>query len=753
MATMFLLAAIFIFTFHSASSSNTSYQTYIVHVDLPPTEEDGFSGQSNLETWYHSFLPPSSEAATSDSDNHYTPSSRIVHMYRNVITGFAAKLSPEEVKEMEKKPGFMHARPHKKYQLHTTHSPNFLGLHQGVGAWPASNYGKGVIIGVIDTGITPGHPSFNDQGMPPPPPKWKGKCELSGTLSCNNKLIGARNFASYFPGPPIDNFGHGTHTASTAAGNFVSGANVFGQANGTASGIAPLAHLAIYKVGSHENGTDVLFDKDLLAGMDAAIEDGVDVLSLSLAGDSVSHASPFHEDVVAIGAFSAVKRGIFVTCSAGNDGPSHSSLYNTAPWILTVGASTTDRKIKATALLGNGEAYEGESFYQPEEGGSSSEELLPLVYGALCGSELLGEIGVKGKVVLCEIGTFNNGQDVKDAGGAAMIGINDETDDYYTEPIPHVLPATLVNYEAALKIKAYIEDANSSTPTSAILFGGTVIGDKTAPMVTPFSSRGPNLVSPGIIKPDIIGPGANILAAWPVSIDNNIKEKTATYNMVSGTSMSCPHLSGVAALVKSAHPDWSPAMVKSAIMTSSTQTNLGNIPILDQRHQPADVFAVGAGHVNPPAALNPGLVYDISARDYISYLCFLYTERQVAAIVNRKIDCSSKSEYSGVPEAQLNYPSFSVVLGQDIGYAYSRTVTNVGEAESTYYAKIECFPGVSIFVEPTVLSFTEVKQQLTYEVYFSRTEFTTNGSYVQGSISWVSTKHVVRIPVSVKLVL
>ncbi|KAL8053728.1 hypothetical protein ABFX02_05G092400 [Erythranthe guttata] len=740
---MFLLAAICIFTYHLGISANSSFETYIVHLDLPA--EFGQLLSEDLEPWYDSFLP--SETAAELNGNNPS-SSRIVHAYRNVITGFAAKLSPDEVKEMEKKRGFLYARPQRKYGFHTTHSPNFLGLHQFVGSWPGSNYGEGVIIGMIDSGITPAHPSFDDEGMPPPPAKWKGKCELNGTLSCNNKLIGARNFASELPGPPIDDFGHGTHTASTSAGNFVSGANVFGQANGTASGIAPLAHLAIYKVGSLGS----LLESDILAGMDAAIEDGVDVISLSIGGPS----TPFYEDSIAIGAFSAIEKGIFVSCSAGNGGPDDSSLSNEAPWILTVGASTIDRKIKATAFVGYKEAYDGESLYQPK----GSSKLLPLVYGgndtigAWCDdSGFLADVDVKGKVVLCEmggdIGPVEQGQVVKDAGGAAMILMNDEIDGYFTIPLPHVLPATLVSHDAGVKIKAYI-NSSSTTPIAAISFGGTVIGDKNAPTVTSFSSRGPNSASPGILKPDIIGPGASILAAWPLSIDNYTNEK-ATFNMISGTSMSCPHLSGVAALIKSAHPDWSPAMIKSAIMTSSTQINLGNNPILNEQHLPADVFAIGAGHVNPPMALDPGLVYDISTDDYILYLCFLYTEQQVATIVHKKINCNGP-KYTGVPEAQLNYPSFSVVLGYT-GYIYSRTVTNVGEAESTYYARVESVPGVNVTVEPTVLSFTEVKQQSTYKVYFSRQEFTTNGSYVQGSIAWISTKHVVRIPISVKLVL
>lgn len=139
-----------------------------------------------------------------------------------------------------------------------------------------------------------------------------------------------------------------------------------------------------------------------------------------------------------------------------------------------------------------------------------------------------------------------------------------------------------------------------------------------APEVISFSSRGPSLVSPGILKPDIIGPGVNILAAWPVSLDN-LKNEVAPFNIISGTSMSCPHLAGIAALLKSVHPDWSPAAIKSAIMTSASQHNLAHQAILDERHLPADIFAIGAGHVNPSSAVDPGLVYDLHLQpdDYI----------------------------------------------------------------------------------------------------------------------------------------
>ncbi|KAL3645619.1 hypothetical protein CASFOL_010799 [Castilleja foliolosa] len=730
---IFLISVISLLTYHSVNAV-ISRQTYIVHVDFPASQRQLPGDSEALEAWYHSFLPP----------NPIEPS-RMGHKYRNVITGFTAHLSPDELQQMQKKEGFLHAWPEKKYSITTTHSPSFLGLHQNLGSWQASNYGKGVIIGVLDSGITPNHPSFNDEGVPPVPARWKGKCDLKGAYSCNNKLIGARNFATLDPGPPIDRDGHGTHTASTAAGNFVPGANLLDQANGTASGISPRAHLAVYKVCSY----DGCLGGDILAGIDAAVEDGVDVLSISLGGDSV----PFYIDEMTVGAFAAMKKGILVSCSANNNGPESYSLSNEAPWMLTVGASTDDRRIVATARLGNNEEYDGESGNQVND---FSSDLFPLIYpdnrGKFCGAGSLDEFDIKAKVVLCERGgdvsRIAKGQTVKDAGGVAMILINGKPDGYSTLVDAHVLPATHLSHVDGEKIKAYIN--STSNPMATIIFKGTMIGDKRAPVVASFSSRGPNSESPGILKPDIIGPGSSILAAWNESIDKNGNGKAvANFNIISGTSMACPHLSGVAALIKSAHTDWSPAMIKSAIMTTAAQTNLNDGLILDERYLPANIFGIGAGHVNPSRALDPGLVYDVKIQDYVSYLCSIYNAIQVRAIVGKKIDCR-RSKYRGVPEAQLNYPSFAVRLGHN-SQEYSRTVTNVGDAKSTYYVRIGSVPGVNVTVKPTVLNFCKKNQKKTYKICFSRQEFITYGSYVQGSIAWVSAKHIVRIPVSVHL--
>lgn len=424
--------------------------------------------------------------------------------------------------------------------------------------------------------------------------------------------------------PPIDEDGHRTHVAGTAAGRFVKNAGVLGLANGTAVGVAPQAHLAIYKVCQK---VDKCFESDILAGIDAAVNDGVDVLSMSLVG---KFSVPFYQDVLAVGSFVAIQKGIFVSCSAGNIGPSNSTVSNEAPWILTVGASTIDRSFKVVAKLGNGEGFDGESLFQPE---NFSSAMMPLIYAgssgkpnaSFCAEGSIEETDVKGKIVLCERGgavtRIAKGVVVKKAGGAAMILMNQENDGSTITAEAHVLPATHVSYAAGLKIKAFIN--STAEPTAAILFKGTSIGDPLAPVVASFSSRGPSIENPGILKPDIIGPGVNILAAWPFSVDGNPNARL-TFNVQSGTSMSCPHLSGVAALLKSAHPNWSPAAIKSAIMTTADLLNLDNKPFVDENFVPADIFAIGAGHVNPSRANDPGLVYDIHPDDYIPMWFGLY---------------------------------------------------------------------------------------------------------------------------------
>ncbi|EYU29557.1 hypothetical protein MIMGU_mgv1a0023062mg, partial [Erythranthe guttata] len=300
-----------------------------------------------------------------------------------------------------------------------------------------------------------------------------------------------------------------------------------------------------------------------------------------------------------------------------------------------------------------------------------------------------------------------------------------------------------IGYTDGLKIQAYLN--STSKPKATIAFKGTVLGDNRAPVVAPFSSRGPNIASPGILKPDIIGPGFNILAAWPNSIFPN-----TTFYMISGTSMSCPHLSGVAALLKSAHPDWSPAVIKSAIMTTADFTNRAGNPIENDKMQPAELFAIGSGHVNPTRANDPGLVYDISPDDYIPYLCGMnFTDKEVSVVVQRNVDCS---DVNSIIDSQLNYPSFSIILGST-PQSYTRTVTNVGKANASFDVEIVSPDGVIVRVEPERLWFWELGQKLSYNVTFTRSA--ANGATKkngEGFIKWNSADHSVRSPISVVFV-
>jgi subtilisin family serine protease len=610
---------------------------------------------------------------------------------------------------------------------------------------------------VIDTGIFPDHPSFSEEGMPPPPAKWKGRCDFNGT-SCNNKLIGARTFVAALQNgtssngtrvPPVDDFGHGTHTASTAAGAAVPGANVLGHALGTAAGMAPLAHIAMYKVcwGGCEGS-------DILAGIDAAVGDGCDVISMSLGGPSM----PFHQDPLAIGTFGAMEKGVFISVAAGNSGPVDSSLLNDAPWMLTVAASTMDRAIRSTVQLGSGAYFHGESLYQPSE--SRPGLSYPLAYAGesgkplaeFCGNGSLEGFDVKGKIVLCKfqrnISVTTQGEEVLGAGGVGMILMNQYVMGYNTLAQAHILPASSVDYYAGDAIRTYIN--STENPVARIIFEGTILGTTPAPSIVFFSSRGPSLQAPGVLKPDITGPGVNVLAAWPFQVGPPSAPVLPgpTFNIISGTSMSTPHLAGIAAAIKSKHPEWSPAAIKSAMMTTADIDDRSGQPILDEQKEPANFYATGAGHVNPLKAADPGLVYDTTPEEYIGYLCSLYTSQEVSVVARRPINCST---ITVINDSLLNYPSITVKIPEwwnsTSPLVVQRRVKNVGEVPSVYYAAIDQPDGVAtVDVYPRVLEFTEANQEKVFSVFV----LPGNGGarVVQGALRWVSEMHTVRSPIS-----
>ncbi|XP_020263237.1 subtilisin-like protease SBT1.4 [Asparagus officinalis] len=615
--------------------------------------------------------------------------------------------------------GFVQAFPDRIIPLLTTHTPDYLKLTGPSGIWNRTNLGKGVIVGVLDTGITPGHPSFHDDGVPPPPASWKGQCNLE--KGCNNKVIGARAFQiSSTKADPTDDIGHGTHTASTIAGNFVQNVNAFGLGNGTTAGMAPHAHLSIYKVCQVSGCRSA----DILAGFDAAIKDGVHILSLSLGGAS----REYDQDPVAIGSFAAIRKGITVVCAGGNEGPSESSLSNEAPWILTVGASSIDRSFRSIVKLGDGSEYYGEALFQPA---NFSSKPFPLLYNDGACDEAME---VKGKIVLCER-EFQEpeyiGSALKQAGAAGVIILNEQERGYTILVHNLELAASEVSFQDALKIKKY---ANSTeNPTASIIFNGTLLGVTPSPVIAFFSSRGPNQQSPGILKPDVTAPGLNILAAWNTPVETQTK---APFNIISGTSMATPHVSGIAALIKSLHPDWSPAVIRSAIITSSDNLDReGNI-IKDEMHNDATFYISGAGHVNPVNATEPGLVYDITIDDYISYLCGKVGEHGVS-MINSGLNASC-SDAKQITDTMLNYPTITVFAVSGAPAVVNRTVTNVGDANVKYTVEVDVPKGVKVMVRPKTLQFTKVNESLTFSVEVI------SDVAAQGNLKWVSGKTVVR---------
>lgn len=755
-----LLLALLLFSFSLpsllAADPPDGRQTYIVHVHHP--HPNPFTCREDRESWHKSFLPP---PATGGSEG----GARLLYSYEHVISGFAAKLTEAELKAVQAMPGFVHAHPSRLGRPQTTYTPQFLGLPGNAGSWSRSNYGEGVIIGMLDTGIIPTHPSFSDAGMPAPPKKWKGSCGFLNATQCNNKIIGARIFASDeggddAPASPIDDDGHGTHTASIAAGVFVNGAAVLGKDKGTAAGMAPRAHIAIYKV-------CILFcdEKDVLRGMDQAIADGVDVIAYTVNFP----AKPFYEDSIAVATLRATEKGIFVSCSAGNSGPDAASVSNDYPWAITVGASTVDRVVRAVVKLGNGVELDGESLYQPSNFPSRQRQLI--YPGGLnstdedaefCQDGSLDKYDVKGKVVLCpgELGAgTSRGEVVKKAGGAAMIFMNTVSGGSTNVANAHVLPAASLTYADGQTLRAYVKNnlnVNTSA-TAAILFRGTQFGTPPSPTVASFSSRGPSPSSRGsILKPDVLGPGVNILGAYPYKV-GPLKDPMASqlakrgFAVLSGTSMSTPHIAGLAALLKVSHPDWTPAAIRSAIMTTADVLNRVGDPIaVGETGKAADLYATGAGHMNPSRAVDPGIVYDIRPGEYLGFLCGAlgYTDDQLRAVAQRRVNCST---IRAVGAEELNYPSVAVTLGTSSsqGKNVTRTVTNVGEAGAVYRAVVEQPAGVAVSVSPDQLRFASAGKKLSFLVALRGSSPV--GTVAEGALKWVSVdgKHVVRSPISV----
>ncbi|KAF5186260.1 Subtilisin-like protease [Thalictrum thalictroides] len=738
----------------SSSSHLEQHGSYIIHMDKSAIPAPFL----NHDSWYASTLASLS--------NQYGNAPIHLYTYKHVLDGFSAVLSKSHLDQLVTIPGHIATYPEQFGQLHTTHTSKFLGLKNHAGLWPAGSFGDDMIIGIIDSGIWPESESFNDHGMPPVPSRWRGNCERGtefNSSNCNRKLIGARSFSKAIkqlnltismPGDydsPRDFFGHGTHTSSTAAGSRVENVDYFGYAKGTATGVAPLARLAMYKV-LFLNDTLEAAASDTLAGMDQAIEDGVDLMSLSLGFQELT----FADNPIAVGSFAAMEKGIFVSCSAANDGPESYTIQNGAPWITTVGAGTVDRSFLASVKFSNGVVtITGKSFY-PEDLLVSGVSLYHGHDNASknCENNSLDSNDVSMKIVFC---SFNNKTKVDDqmeevyrSGAKGAIFATDSAQ--FLFPQDFYMPFVAISPIDGGKVEEYL--TTSLEASVDIKFQITKLGTKPAPQVADFSSRGPSKRAPWVLKPDILAPGVDILAAWvpnrrevPIGDDYLFTD----YTLSSGTSMASPHVVGVAALLKSAHRDWSSAAIRSAMMTTADVIDNANGQILDLANGTSGTpLDFGSGHINPNKALDPGLVYEIKVEDYVNFLCALnYTSQQIKVITRRS---NYRCDQANL---DLNYPSFIVILNNTntTRYVFKRMLTNVVDSQSVYRAAIWAPSGMKVVVEPMTLTFGSKysKAGFTMEVEIDLSGYRAKTDYIgnYGYLSWyeVDGKHVVRSPI------
>ncbi|KAI8016653.1 Subtilisin-like protease SBT3 [Camellia lanceoleosa] len=750
----FIIFTWFLFIHHVRSTA-VERSTYIIHMDksLMP------KAFTTHHHWYSSTvdsLKQSGPTTTTNMSNSVSPPSpSVIYTYDNVVHGFCALLSQNELEAVKKSLGYVLAYNDRELKLRTTHTPEFLSLNPSSGLWPASNYGKDVIVGVVDTGVWPESSSFKDDGMTSPiPAKWKGTCEVGQEFNasmCNSKLIGARYFnkgliAASKPHIKIsmksarDTEGHGTHTASTAAGNFVESVSFFGYAGGTARGLAPRARLAVYKVLWDEG----IQSSDFLAAIDQAVADGVDILSLSFGFD---YDLPFYENTIAIACFGAMEKGVFVAHAGGNTGPDILSLYDSIPWTTTVAASSIDRSFAGTVTLGNGLTITGWSVFPA----SALVEKLPLFYNktvAFCNStELLAQVA--SSIIICEdIGDVSYQlQLVSIFNVRAAIFISDEI---FETSANFPWPGVVISTKDGHAVIKYAKTKHN--PWASMKFKQTVLGTKPAPVVASYSSRGPSRTYTGLLKPDLMAPGSQVLAAWiPIVSSATIGfgiSLSSDYKIVSGTSMACPHVAGVAALLKGAHPEWSPAAIRSAMMTTANPIDNTDNLIQDygQNNTFASPLAMGSGQIDPNKALDPGLVYDTPPQDYVNVLCYMnYTKKQILTITrSNRYNCSK-------PSSDLNYPSFIAFYNNKsttMVQTFQRTLTNVGDGMATYYAKVMAPTGSKVRISPMMLIFNGKYDRKSYTLNIE-CKSDLNGKMTYGSLVWIedSGTRMVRSPI------
>ncbi|KAJ0961817.1 hypothetical protein J5N97_029645 [Dioscorea zingiberensis] len=724
-----------------------------------------------------------------------------LYSYTHLFNGFALHTTSKEAMEvLHGAEGIRIIHEDIKMVSMTTHTPDYLGLPTG--AWPVlggpDRAGEGVVIGLIDTGVNPDHPSFANLKSGPPVHlgRFRGKCESAADEfplnACNGKIVGAQYFAraaiaagdfnaSRDFASPFDGDGHGSHTAATAAGNFQVPVISNNFNYGYASGMAPGAHIAIYKALYSFGG----YMSDVVAAVDKAVEDGVDILSLSIGPSSVPSGPAAFLNILEMELLFAVKAGVLVVQAVGNGGPSSSSVLSFSPWITSVAASTTDRRYNNSIVFGNGQSFAGTAFSLPTE----EEFFLPLVAAQdVCNrneSYVLAQSCqrpepfnlslIQGKLIICTyISDFifsptsidSIVDTVKKIGAAGFVitmarGLSSEVLNETTSTMNLPFPGIVLSSTEASEALWDYYDSHTLRGLNGVVasFGakGRILGGRHAvytgqgPIVASYSSRGPDvnnalMQTADVLKPNILAPGTSIWSAWSPKSQSDPYSRGQEFAILSGTSMATPHVAGVAALIKQKHRNWSPAMITSALMTTAMVTDHSGALLSAQFRDElttATPFDYGAGFINPAHALDPGLVFDAKFRQYIQFLCAVPGVDDESVLRAVGIGCPTvRSDWC----SDLN--TASVTVSNLVGSRQvMRRVMSVGSMEEMYQVVVQEPAGVAVTVSPQAFTI-KPNSSRSLKIMLEGREIT--DSYTFGELQLNGDKsHVVRIPLAI----
>jgi subtilisin family serine protease len=621
------------------------------------------------------------------------PSARAGQKLRTVYGGLALSVPANQARDLLKLPGVAAVQQDNPQQRLTDSSGEFIGaptIYNQLGGSASS--GKGVIVGILDSGSWPEHPSYADPGtLPAPPATADGTprvCNFgdnpltpaSDPFVCNRKLIGGRPFldtynavvgGDVYPNSARDSNGHGTHTSTTSAGGPVAHANPLGIDRGAIRGIAPAAAISVYKV----CGATGCFPSDSAAAVARAILDGVRVINFSISGGSDPYSDP-----VELAFLDAYAAGVFVAASAGNSGPGANTTDHRSPWVTTVAASTQSRTFRSTITLAGGGATATISGISITPGISTPTSVVlagssPGYSDATCNTPAPAGV-FAGKIVACQFtpGRVMKGFNIKQGGAVGMLMYNSTfPSDTFTDN--HWLPAAQLEKPDADALLAFLAAHPGTTAKFTQGTKTTWQGD----VMTSFSSRGPG---GDFLKPDVTAPGLHILAGQTPTPESPAEGPPGNlYQAIAGTSMSSPHVAGAAALLFALHPTWTPGQVKSALETTGKTT----VKKPDRTTQ-ADPFDYGGGRIDLTKAGDPGLTMDETAANYAA----------AATDSLNRID--------------LNLPSVNATTMPGLITA-TRTVKNVTNQTLTFSATGTTVNGANITVLPPVFSLKAGKTQ------------------------------------------